>query len=188
MESKLENSQSSRPSSEVITKLKAKIRNVPDFPIPGILFRDITPLLQDPESFKLAIDAMSSYYNGKQIDLIAAIESRGYILASAMAYRLGVGFVPIRKPGKLPAEKISQSYVLEYGSNVLEMHKDGVKQGQKILIVDDLIATGGSASATKKMIESLGAKVISFAFLIELKALNGRKLLEGTDVFSLLDF
>lgn len=188
MEAKVAETQSKKPAPEIIEKLKSKIRNIPDFPIPGILFRDITPLLQDPKSFKLAIDTMAAHYQGKSIDLIAAIESRGYILGSALAYQLGTGFVPVRKIGKLPAEKISESYTLEYGENVLEMHKDAVNPGQRVLIVDDLIATGGSALATKKMVESIGGKLVGICFLIELAGLSGRKLLEGSDIFALLEF
>lgn len=173
---------------QTVEKLKSKIRNVPDFPIPGILFRDITTLLQDPHAFKSAIDALAAPYQGKTVDMVAAIESRGYVLGSPLAYQLGAGFVPIRKLGKLPAEKISESYSLEYGTSVLEMHKDALKPGQRVLIVDDLIATGGSALAAKKMVEKLGGKILGFAFLIELSDLNGRNLLEGFPVFSLIRY
>lgn len=177
-----------QPVDTVTIDLKSKIRDIPDFPMKGILFRDITPILQDPAAFKAAIDAFAARYKTGGIEIIAAIESRGYIFASALAYQLKTGFVPIRKPGKLPAEKISESYTLEYGSGILEMHHDAIKPGQKVLLVDDLIATGGSAMAAKKLIERVGGKIVGIAFLVELMDLNGRKLLEDVDVFSLIQY
>lgn len=173
---------------KISLELKAKIRDIPDFPIKGILFRDITTLLQDTKAFRLAIDTMSAHYKGTGIQTVAAVEARGYILGSPLAYQIGAGFVPVRKPGKLPADKVSESYSLEYGNNILEIHRDAVKPGDKVLIVDDLIATGGSALATKNLIEKVGGKVVGFCFLIELTDLNGRKLLKDTDVFSLIKY
>lgn len=169
-------------------ELKKKIRDIPDFPVPGILFRDITPLLQDPAALKTTLDLFIARYRGKGIEQVVAVESRGYILGGAIAYGIGAGFVLIRKPGKLPSEKISKSYTLEYGANVLEVHRDAIRTGQRVLIVDDLIATGGSALATKHLVEKLGGKVVEFAFLIELTDLKGRDALEGAPVFSLIQY
>lgn len=171
-----------------VTSLKEKIRNIPDFPTKGILFRDITTLIRDPEAFRSCIDQMAEHVKTKKIDLVAAIEARGYIVGSVLAYKLGAGFIPVRKPGKLPWEKIAEEYDLEYGTNTLEIHKDAIGKGQRVLIVDDLIATGGSALAAKKLVERLGGAVAGFAFLVELEFLKGREVLKGEDVCSLIKF
>ncbi len=164
------------------------IRSIPDFPIKGILFRDITTLLQNPQAFRQVIDTLAQKYVGQQIDKVVAIESRGFILGAPLAYRLGAGFVPIRKPGKLPAETIRVDYSLEYGTNSLEIHVDAITPGQRVLIADDLLATGGSAKAAVDLVERLGGVVVGLAFLIELEELNGIKKLEGYDVSSLIKF
>jgi adenine phosphoribosyltransferase len=168
--------------------LKSIIRDVPDFPIPGILFRDITPLLGDGKGFGIAIDALTEPFRDQPIDLIAAVEARGYLLASPMSYNLGRGLVPVRKPGKLPANVVKQEYALEYGTNTLEMHHDAIKPGQRVLIVDDVIATGGSAKATADLVEKLGGVVAGFAFLIELEFLKGREVLGSYPVHSVLKY
>jgi adenine phosphoribosyltransferase len=169
-------------------RLKKLIREVPDFPKPGILFYDITTLLKDKLGFARLIDALSENYIGKEIDLVLGMEARGFIFGPALAYRLNAGFVPVRKPGKLPAETIKISYELEYGSNALELHKDAIERGQRILIVDDLLATGGTARATADLATALGAKIAGLAFVVELDFLNGREKLAGYDVFSLLHY
>jgi adenine phosphoribosyltransferase len=169
-------------------RLKKLIREVPDFPKPGILFYDITTLLKDRVGFARLIDALSENYIGKEIDLVLGMEARGFIFGPALAYRLNAGFVPVRKPGKLPAETIKISYELEYGSNALELHKDAIERGQRILIVDDLLATGGTARATADLATALGAKIAGLAFVVELDFLNGREKLAGYDVFSLLHY
>lgn len=162
------------------------IRDVPDFPIAGILFKDITPLLQAPEAFRYAVDLLALKYVGEQIDQVVAIESRGFIFGAPLAYKLGSGFVPIRKLGKLPAETTTIEYNLEYGTNTLEMHADAIRPGQRVLLVDDLLATGGSAKAAIDLIERLGGIVVSVAFVIELEFLEGIKKLTGYDVYSIL--
>ncbi|RME79219.1 MAG: adenine phosphoribosyltransferase [Chloroflexi bacterium] len=168
--------------------LASKIRNVPDFPVKGILFYDITTLLKDGEAFKASVDQLAERYAGQQIDLVVGVESRGFIFGTALAYKLGAGFVPVRKPGKLPAETISESYELEYGTNTLEIHTDAIQKGQKVLVVDDLLATGGTAKATCNLVERLGGEVVSVAFFIELTFLHGRDQLQGYDVFSVLKY
>ncbi len=168
--------------------LKKAIRDVPDFPKQGIIFKDITTLLKDKEAFKYAIDKMVERYTGEEIDQIVAIESRGFIFGSILAYNLNTGFIPVRKPGKLPAETVSESYQLEYGTDAVEMHKDALSQSEKILIVDDLLATGGTSLATARMVEKLGGKVIGFSFLVELEFLKGRDKLKDYNVFSLVRF
>ena len=168
--------------------LPQMIRNIPDFPVKGILFRDITTLIKDPDAFQEAIDALIDPYIDKDVDLVAAIESRGFIFGAPIAYELGAGLAIIRKPGRLPAETISKSYTLEYGTNTLEMHKDTIEPGQKVLLVDDLIATGGSAKAAAELIESLGGEVVGIAFLIELTDLNGVEKLRDYDVFSIIKY
>lgn len=168
--------------------LKALIRTVPDFPKPGILFYDITTLLKDRAGFAAMIDALASHYIGKGIDVVLGTEARGFIFAPAIAYRLNAGFVPVRKPKKLPAEVIKVSYDLEYGSDALEIHKDAIQPGQRVLLVDDLLATGGTMEATVKLVERLGGTVVGIAFAIELDFLNGRTKLAGHDVFSLLHY
>ena len=168
--------------------LKQLIREVPDFPKKGILFYDITTLLKDRVGFATLIDALSEHYLNAQIDSVLAIEARGFIFGPALAYRLNAGFVPIRKPGKLPAETVKWSYELEYGLDTLEIHKDAIKPGQKVIIVDDLLATGGTASACVQLAKSLGAEIAGLAFVVELDFLNGRGKFEGTEVFSLLHY
>src|SRR6187401_510485 len=158
--------------------LKAKIRNVPDFPKPGILFYDITTLLQDATGFKAAVDSLALPFMDQGIDLVVGIESRGFIFGAAVADRIGAGFSPVRKPGKLPSTTTKISYALEYGSDSLEVHDDAVRPGQRVLIVDDLLATGGTASATVGLVMDLGADVVAVQFLIELVFLNGREKLK----------
>jgi adenine phosphoribosyltransferase len=169
-------------------ELKKLIREVPDFPKQGILFYDITTLLKDKLGFACLIDALSVNYIGKEIDLVLGMEARGFIFGPALAYRLNAGFVPVRKPGKLPAETAKISYDLEYGSNSLEIHKDAIAKGQRILIVDDLLATGGTAAATAELATGLGAQIAGLAFVVELDFLKGREKLAGYDVFSLLHY
>ncbi len=168
--------------------LKKLIREVPDFPKKGILFYDITTLLKDKLGFARLIDALSENYIGKEIDLVLGMEARGFIFGPALAYRLNAGFVPVRKPGKLPAETLKISYELEYGSNALEIHKDAIRKGQRILIVDDLLATGGTAVATAELAHGLGAHIAGLAFVVELDFLKGREKLKNYDVFSLLHY
>lgn len=168
--------------------LKALIREVPDFPKKGILFYDITTLLKDKLGFARLIDALSENYIGKDIDLILGMEARGFIFGPALAYRLNAGFVPVRKPGKLPAETAKVSYDLEYGSASLEIHKDAIRKGQRVLIVDDLLATGGTAVATAELASQLGAQIAGFAFVVELDFLKGREKLAKYDIFSLLHY
>lgn len=155
--------------------LKNYIRNIQDYPKEGILFRDITTLLKDKDAFKFAIDAMAKQVEDKKIDYIVGAESRGFLIGSALAYRLNCGFVPVRKKGKLPCKTISEEYALEYGTDSLYMHEDAINKGANVLIVDDLIATGGTALAMMKMVERLGGNIVGSSFLIELKELNGRK-------------
>jgi adenine phosphoribosyltransferase len=170
--------------------LKKLIREVPDFPKKGILFYDITTLLKDKLGFARLIDALSEHYigAGKDIDLVLGMEARGFIFGPALAYRLNAGFVPVRKPGKLPAETVKISYELEYGSNALEVHRDAIKKGQRILIVDDLLATGGTAAATADLASGLGAQIAGLAFVVELDFLKGREKLAKYEVFSLLHY
>jgi adenine phosphoribosyltransferase len=168
--------------------LKARIRHVPDFPKAGILFYDITTLLRDPEGLRMAIDSIATPFIGRHIDLVVGIESRGFILGSAVADRLGAGFVPVRKLGKLPAATVRASYDLEYGSDSLEMHQDAIKPGQRVLVVDDLLATGGTAKATVDLVRQLGGEVEGVAFLIELLELNGRQRLAGEKVSAVLQY
>ena len=168
--------------------LKQLIRTVPDFPKPGILFYDITTLLKDKTGFAQLIDALAAHYIGKEIDLVLGIEARGFIFGPALAYRLNAGFVPVRKPGKLPSVTAKAEYELEYGSNTLEIHKDAIEKGQRVIIVDDLLATGGTAEATAKLATSLGAQIAGLGFVVELDFLNGRKKLQGYDVLSLLHY
>lgn len=168
--------------------LKSRIRLIPDFPNAGILFYDITTLLRDPVGFKTALDGMSTPYQGQGISLVIGIESRGFILGAAVADRLGVGFCPIRKPGKLPAKTIKEAFNLEYGSDAIEIHADAIEPGQRVLIVDDVLATGGTASAATRLVKRLGGELHGLAFLIELVGLNGRQHLEGEQIFSLLEY
>jgi adenine phosphoribosyltransferase len=168
--------------------LKSKIRHVPDFPKAGILFYDITTLLQDAEGLHLAIDSLALPFRGQGIDLVVGVESRGFIFGSAVADRIGAGFSPVRKPGKLPASTVKATYDLEYGTDALEMHADAVRAGQRVLIVDDLLATGGTARATTDLVRRLGGTVHALAFLIELVALSGRTKLAGEHVHSVLKY
>ena len=168
--------------------LKSKIRHVPDFPKPGILFYDITTLLQDPAGFRQAVDALSAPFSDQGIELVVGIESRGFIFGSAVADRLGSGFSPVRKPGKLPSTTIRVTYDLEYGSDALEIHDDAVGRGQRVLIVDDLLATGGTAKATCELVSKLGGDVVALAFLIELVGLNGRERLAGQTLHTVLQY
>jgi adenine phosphoribosyltransferase len=168
--------------------LKKLIREVPDFPKPGILFYDITTLLKDKLGFRGVIDGLQHHYQDANVDIILGIEARGFIFAPALAYALHAGFVPVRKPKKLPAERLSITYDLEYGTDTLEMHKDAVVEGCRVLIVDDLLATGGTASATARMVRDAGGIVVGLGFVVELTFLNGRQKLEGADVFSLLQY
>jgi adenine phosphoribosyltransferase len=168
--------------------LKARIRHVPDFPKTGILFYDITTLLRDPEGFRIAIDRIAAPFAGERIDLVVGIESRGFILGSAVADRLGAGFVPVRKLGKLPAPCISASYALEYGTDSLEVHRDAISAGQRVLIVDDLLATGGTAAAAVQLVKQLKGTLAGLAFLIELVGLDGRSKLEGEQVHVVLSY
>jgi adenine phosphoribosyltransferase len=168
--------------------LKQHIRNVPDFPKAGILFYDITTLLRDPQGFRTTVDMLSMPYENQGIDVVAGIESRGFILGAAVAQRIGAGFIPIRKPGKLPAKALTASYDLEYGKDALEVHEDAVTRGQRVLIVDDVLATGGTASAAVDLIRRLGGELHGLAFLIELLFLNGRARIAGTPAFSVLQY
>ncbi|HYA61880.1 MAG TPA: adenine phosphoribosyltransferase [Candidatus Sulfotelmatobacter sp.] len=168
--------------------LKKLIREVPDYPKPGILFYDLTTLLKDKQGFQTLIDRLCKHYEGHKIDLVAGIEARGFIFAPALAYRLHAGFVPVRKPKKLPAKTARVSYALEYGTDALEMHEDAVKKGQRVLLCDDLLATGGTAAAAVQLIRSLGGSVDGAAFAVELSFLNGRSKLPGLDVFSLMQY
>lgn len=168
--------------------LKRYVRDIPDFPKPGILFRDITPLLSDPRAFRETVEALCRRYEGKKIDKVVGIESRGFVFASPVAYRLDAGLVPLRKPGKLPHETISEAYALEYGEATLEVHKDAVARGERVVVLDDLLATGGTAAAAVSLVGRLGGEVIEACFVIELGALGGRGKLDGTPVFSLLTY
>ncbi len=168
--------------------LKSKIRHVPDFPKPGILFYDVTTLLKDPVGFRDAVDAMSAPFAGQGIDIVVGIESRGFIFGSAVADRIGAGFSPVRKPGKLPSTTRRATYDLEYGSDALEIHDDAVRSGQRVLIVDDLLATGGTAKAARELVTSLGGQVHALSFLIELVGLNGRDRLAGQTLHSVLKY
>jgi adenine phosphoribosyltransferase len=168
--------------------LKDKIRHVPDFPKAGILFYDITTLLQDPAGFRAAIDSLALPFTGQGIEMVVGIESRGFIFGATVADRIGAGFTPVRKPGKLPSQCVRASYDLEYGSSTLEMHDDAIRKGQRVLIVDDLLATGGTARATADLVKRLGGEVHALAFLIELVALNGRNKLAGEHVHSVLKY
>lgn len=168
--------------------LKKLIREIPDYPKPGILFYDITTLLKDPRGFHSLVDKLCEHYKGKQVDVVAGIEARGFIFAPALAYRLGAGFVPVRKPKKLPWKTASVTYQLEYGSDQLEIHEDAITRGQRVVVCDDLLATGGTAAAAVKLVRQLGGEVTGTAFAVELSFLNGRAKLPGVDVFSLLKY
>lgn len=171
-----------------VVMLKKLIREIPDFPKKGILFYDITTLLKDKTGLAMLIDKLSEHYISQDVDLVLGMEARGFIFAPALAYRLNAGFIPVRKPGKLPAACARYDYALEYGTNTLEIHKDAIQKGQRVLIVDDLLATGGTAEATAKLAESLGGEVAGLGFVVELEFLKGRDKLKGYDVMSLLKY
>lgn len=169
-------------------KLEEYVRSIPDFPEPGIIFRDVTSVLQDKDSLKMSIDAMMDELKGLDIDVIVGPESRGFIFGVPIAYNLNKAFVPVRKKGKLPCETIEMDYALEYGTATIEMHKDSIKPGQKVVIIDDLIATGGTIEAIIKLIEQLGGEVVKIVFLMELEGLKGREKLKGYDVASVIKY
>lgn len=169
-------------------KLEEYVRSIPDFPEPGVIFRDVTSILQDADGLNLAIDSMQSYLKDMDLDVIVGLESRGFMFGVPLAYNLHKAFVPVRKKGKLPCETISQTYDLEYGSEEIEIHKDAIRPGQKVAIVDDLIATGGTVEAAVKLIERLGGEVVKIVFLMELEGLNGREKLKGYNVDSVIRY
>ena len=169
-------------------KVEDYVRTIPDFPEPGIMFRDVTSVLQDPDGLKLSIDEMIKLLDGVEFDVIAGAESRGFIFGVPVAYEMGKAFIPVRKKGKLPCETVCAEYELEYGTACIEIHKDAIKPGQKVVIVDDLIATGGTIEAAVKLIEQLGGEVVKVLFLIELAGLNGREKLAGYDVESVVTY
>jgi adenine phosphoribosyltransferase len=169
-------------------ELKQLVREIPDFPKPGILFYDITTLLKDPRGLRAVIDQITGHFSDQKVDHVIGVEARGFIFAPALAYHLGAGFVPVRKPKKLPSEVESYSYDLEYGKDTLEIHRDAVGEGHNVVIADDLLATGGTAGAVVKLVEKLGGNVVGLSFVIELEFLNGRERLAGYDVFSLLKY
>jgi adenine phosphoribosyltransferase len=169
-------------------RLEDWVRDIPDFPQKGVLFKDITPLLQDGAAFRSALDRLAAHYAGENIQTVVGVESRGFILGAPLAYLLGCGFVPVRKFGKLPSQTINVEYTLEYGTNIVEMHTDALKPGERVLIVDDLLATGGTVSATVELIEKLGGHILGIAFLVELLSLHGRDHLNGHDVFALIKY
>lgn len=167
---------------------KDKIRNIPDYPKPGVLFKDVTTLLKDGEAFKRVIDTMVFSFQDKQIDSVVSMESRGFMFGAPLAYRLGCGFIPARKKGKLPGKTVAMEYETEYSKDSIEIHLDAIQQGQKVLVVDDLLATGGTAKAVAEIVEKLGGQVIGFAFLIELPFLKGREKLSKYNIFSMLKY
>ncbi|MGD9823052.1 adenine phosphoribosyltransferase [Desulfobacter sp.] len=168
--------------------LKQIIRNIPDWPIKGVIFRDLTTLMQNPEAFRESCDILYDRYKDKGLDKVVGIDARGFVFGAVLAYRLGIGFVPVRKNGKLPHKTIEQSYSLEYGEGILEMHEDAVTPGEKVVIVDDLIATGGTVGATVKLVKQLGADLLECAFIVELPDLKGRDQIPGCPVFSIIEF
>ncbi len=168
--------------------LKQLIRQVPDFPKKGINFIDVTTVLQDPQALRYVVQQMAGYFRGKSIDVIVGIESRGFIFGAPLAYELGLGFVVVRKPGKLPAEKVRVEYQLEYGTDALEMHRDAIRPGMRVLLVDDLLATGGTIAAAARLVEQLGGVVAGFAFLVELEFLHGRQKLGDQDILALVKY
>ena len=171
-----------------MTDLKSLIREVPDFPKPGINFYDITTLLKDPAGWKAVIEALQTHYRDVKVDVVVGIEARGFFFAPAIAYALGAGFVPVRKPGKLPAATESVEYALEYGTDRLEVHQDAIQPGQRVLIIDDVLATGGTAAGVAQLVEKLGGQVVGIGFVIELDFLNGRSKLNGRDIHALLHY
>ncbi len=169
-------------------RLEDWIRDIPDFPQPGVLFKDITPLLQNPGAFRAALDRLAAHYAGAGIEAVVGVESRGFIFGAPLAYLLNCGFVPVRKFGKLPAQTETVEYALEYGTNIVEIHTDAVRQGQRVLIVDDLLATGGTVFAAMELVERLGGHIAGIAFLVELTFLGGRDKLKGHDVFAVIKY
>ncbi len=172
----------------MVEGLKAKIRDIPNFPKDGIIFKDITTLLSDSEAYRKAIDSLAQNYAGKEIDLVVGVEARGFIISAALSYKLGAGLVLIRKPGKLPYHTHRAEYTLEYGTDELEMHKDAINPGQKVLIADDLLATGGTITAAADLVKMLQGDIVGMCFLVELTFLNGRERLKGYDVFSIIQY
>jgi len=168
--------------------LRSKIRNVPDFPVKGIQFKDITTLVKDGKAFAEVIDLFDRRFRGKGVEVVVGVESRGFIFGGALAYKWGVGFVPVRKPGKLPAEKLREEYELEYGTDALEIHADAIRPGQKVLVIDDLLATGGTLAATARLVERLGGVIVGMAFLIELNFLHGREKIRQYDLYSIIQY
>lgn len=168
--------------------LKGKMRKISDYPVKGVTFIDLTPIIKDKDIFKLTVDELSERLKDQKMDYIAAIEARGFIFGAALAYKMGIGFVPIRKKGKLPYKKVSREYMLEYGKETIEMHVDAIEKGSRVLIFDDLLATGGTAKATAEMIESVGGKVTGYAFVVELTFLNGRKKLNSQNIISIVKY
>ena len=166
--------------------LAAHLRDVPDFPQPGIVFKDLTPLLADVDAFRFAVDAVADHAAGLTVDKVVGIEARGFIFAAAVAYRLGAGFVPVRKPGKLPWQTVTETYELEYGTDSLDIHDDAVSEGETVLIIDDVLATGGTAAATCALVEQVGGSIAGLAFVLELGFLDGRAKLPGRDILSLI--
>ncbi|NCD33648.1 MAG: adenine phosphoribosyltransferase [Spartobacteria bacterium] len=172
----------------ILEKIKESIRDVPDFPVPGVLFKDITPVLECPETFRGVIDLFADRYDGVKIDKIAAVDARGFLFGAALAYKLGIGLIPVRKKGKLPYTCEEMTYDLEYGTNTLTLHTDAIHPGERVLIIDDLLATGGTADASAKLVEKLGGEVVELAFLIELAFLNGRDKLKDYTIFAPIVF
>jgi adenine phosphoribosyltransferase len=172
----------------MVEELKEKIRVIPNFPKEGVLFKDITTLLSDPKAYKKAIDSLADHYTGKHIDVVVGVEARGFVISAALSYKLGAGLVLVRKPGKLPYLTHRAEYSLEYGKDELEVHRDAIKPNQKVLIADDLLATGGTVAATANLVKMLQGDIVGMCFLVELTFLNGRKRLEGYDVFSLIKY
>lgn len=168
--------------------LKDKIRNVPDWPIKGVMFKDITTLLQDPEAFREACDLLYDRYKTMNIDKIVGIDARGFIFGAVLAYKLNIGFVPVRKKGKLPYKTISAEYSLEYGTDVIEIHQDALKKGERIVIIDDLIATGGTIAAAVNLVEKIGSEIVECGFIVELPELNGREKIKNYKIFTLIEF
>jgi adenine phosphoribosyltransferase len=168
--------------------LKDHIRDIPDFPKPGVVFKDITPLLADVDAFRFTVDAIADHYAGSDVDKVVGVEARGFIVAAPVAYRFGAGFVPVRKAGKLPWEIEREEYELEYGTDLLEMHRDAVKPGEQVLIVDDVLATGGTASACARLVERVGGEVVGLGFVLELSFLHGRERLCSRDIVSLMTY
>jgi adenine phosphoribosyltransferase len=169
-------------------QIESLIRPIPDFPIPGILFRDITPLLGSPEGFRAAVDLFVDRYRDEKIDVVVAIEARGYMLGAPVAYALGAGFVPVRKPGKLPYATLKEEYLLEYGTNSIEVHEDAIDHGKRVLVIDDLLATGGTLAASLRLLARLGSTVVGVAVLVELTGLDGRAALPGVPVTSFVQY